>query len=477
MTKHPSVALRNHLRTLLRTHRDAQTILKGRNVSSLTKSELMDGLRTLGVQPSFDAQDLQNAHITQEPEDDTPYASEDDTQDVLELDTQDNAQDDTEAQAVEHELSEIRRLVMQGGFVSLDGRLRDLVVAARKPPVEVRIEVPVEVPASPQDNGTTIPQAKHTTRTVMWRDAFGVLGTLGDRTSHLWDGAHPDTPKVDPRYVWPQPATAAALVTLNDKKNVFLGGPAGTGKTQWAIQLAATLRRPISIISCDAGTDAATLTGMTAPSPDGGTRFLDGQLTRAIRTPGCIVLIDEPSIARAGALFLFQNVLENRMLTVAETGERIPVAPGVLFIAADNTMGEGGGAREGYTDTVRLNRAFMDRFMTRIAFGYLPPDVEAKTLVSYVPGCPLALAETLVAAAATTRAMAVQESLSRPIGFRRLIGWATLLVAGIDPAYAFQCAILNASPAEDHEALQQQCRLSYDPDHVAQLIASTPNHN
>jgi MoxR-like ATPase len=86
-----------------------------------------------------------------------------------------------------------------------------------------------------------------------------VTGALGNRTTHLWDGTHPDTPKVDPLYLWPQPETAAALTQIARGRNVLLFGPAGAGKTAWACQLAARLGRPFALIS------AATRTRTRAP--------------------------------------------------------------------------------------------------------------------------------------------------------------------------------------------------------------------
>ena len=39
-----------------------------------------------------------------------------------------------------------------------------------------------------------------------------VHGDLGTRTAQVWDGAHPDTPGVDPLYVWPHDETAMACL-------------------------------------------------------------------------------------------------------------------------------------------------------------------------------------------------------------------------------------------------------------------------
>jgi len=371
----------------------------------------------------------------------------------------------TVADAIETEVRAIREAVTERGFSALDERLRELITEARKPPVTVY----VEQPAASVPGDAPVIVSKPTGKSVTWKEAFRVGGAMGNREAQVWDGAHPDTPKVDPLYLWPPKQTAIALSEIADGQNVFAFGPAGTGKTEWTSQLAATLGRPYALISCDNATDGPTLVGMTIPAGDG-VRWQDGQLTRAIQIPGCVICIDEPSVARPGALFVLQNVLQNRVLWIAETGRRIPVARGVVFVACDNTAGMGGGARRGYTDTNKLNYAFLDRFGARVKFDYLSPAQEARVIASRV-GCPKPLAELLIKAATLTRAAADQEQLTAGIGLRRLLAWARLLHRGHDVVDAFDATIINASPEQDHETLRQQCALAIDASNVRATLA------
>jgi len=369
---------------------------------------------------------------------------------------------------IDAEVSAIRDAVMRDGFSALDERLRDLVREARKPAVTI------EVPATTLAADGSVTQARPTGRNVTWREAFAVPGDLGDRTAQVWDGAHPNTPAVDPLYVWPEKATTIALTQLARGRNVYAFGPAGTGKTEFAEQIAARLGRPFALISCDSATDGPTLVGMTVPAGDG-VAWQDGQLTRAIQTPGCVVCIDEPSIARPGALFVLQNVLAKRVLWISEAeGRRMPVAPGVMFISTDNTAGLGGGSRKGYTDTNKLNGAYLDRFGARIKFRYLPETDEARVIVARTKSTP-ALAKLLVQAATLTRAAEATDQLTNGIGLRRLLAWAEMLSDGIDAADAFESAILNAAPDQDQETLRQQCALAYDVTTVAAALGgATP---
>jgi hypothetical protein len=141
----------------------------------------------------------------------------------------------------------------------------------------------------------------------------------------------------------------------------------------------------------------------------------------------------------------------------------------VVFIATDNTNGTGGGARRGYTDTNRLNTAFLDRFGVRVKVDYLPNDREADVIVGYT-GCTRELAQLLVNAATLTRAAADSQTLSHGIGLRRLLSWAELLMDGIGPEDAFCSAVLNCASEQDVETLREQCLLTYDKRTVANAL-------
>jgi MoxR-like ATPase len=464
---YPSHIARGALRHALRTHPDRDTVLNGRRVNDLTLGNLYDALRHLNVDPEgiIEATRLV-ASNTGKPSNwnETPEPADTDEDTAPMPDATPDAPD-----AIETEVQTIRSLIMTGGFATLDDRLRQLVTEARKPAVTVEVVREVQVQVDVVPGARPIHTAKTTGTSEAWRDLFGVTGTMGARTTAIWDATHPDTPKVNDRYLWPHPQTETALSQLARGRNVMLFGPAGTGKTEWSQQLAARTGRPFALISCDTGTDASTLVGMTVPSADGGVTWQDGQLTRAIQTPGCVICLDEPSIARPGALFVMQNVLANRMLFIAETGRRICVAPGVLFITTDNTNGTGGGARKGYTDTNRLNAAFLDRFGVRVKVDYLPADREADVICAYT-GCTPELANLLVSAATVTRAAADNQQLSHGIGLRRLLAWSELLQDGIDAEYAFQSAVLNCAAEQDVETLREQCLLAYDQGNVTRAL-------
>ena len=271
-----------------------------------------------------------------------------------------------------------------------------------------------------------------------------------------------DAPAKDAAYVWPD-FTAPLLAAMARGRNIFAVGPAGTGKTTFAEQVAAYYGREFVRISCDDQTEAATLVGMTLGKDETHKGvWQDGQLARAIRKPGAMILVDEPSVARAGALMVLQAVLDdNRALHVAETGEVVRVAPDVLFFFADNTNGTGD--RTGQYEATRIiNRATLDRLSQTVTFGYLDASTEAKALQARTK-CSAKLANQLVKFAALTRTKAMDGTLRTGIGFRRLRALAECMSDGAGASFAFAVCVLNGATFEDAERLRQMWTAEFHP--------------
>jgi cobaltochelatase CobS len=441
--------LTNEQRALLRAavnaHPDLRKFAPDVHVSSLNKDGLLALAATLGIDPGT----LQAT---------APVVTSSIPEVTVMGDSEENAIPEPNAieTAVDEELARIRGMLTTGGFAQLDNVLRDLVRDARKP-AQIIYQRVGEAPAIPHAK----PKGKGT-----WK-LFGITGAMASREVTLWDAQ--DAPAIDPDYVWPE-ATAAILSQFGRKRNVFLTGPKGAGKTTFAEQLAARTGRPFSCISCDGGLEAIELIGQNLPK-DGSFVWQDGQLLQAIKRPGTVILIDEPSLARPSALFVFQHVLQFREIYIRETGEKVAVAPGVVFLAADNTNGTGNGNRRGYTDTNRINGATIDRFGIMAAIDYLPADKEINVLTART-GCTPALAEILVNAATLTRSIAASGNLVSAIGLRQLIAWAELLTDGIAPAIALELAVLNKAPEADIETLRQQTLLAIDKSAIRAALAN-----
>jgi nitric oxide reductase NorQ protein len=346
----------------------------------------------------------------------------------------------TEPDPIEAEVSAVLQPLGAGDFPTFQALLLDLATRANKPAEVIQV----------QGATRALVGARKKIGTKTAANLGLAMGNVSKRDLPVYDAPG----VIDPHFVWHKD-TPAALAAIARGRNLFLTGPMGSGKTTWAEQLAAHLGRDFVRISCDDQTEAAQLVGMTLGKDEQHAGvWQDGQLTKAIRRPGTVILLDEPSVARPGALFVMQSVLDgDRTLHIAETGEAVRVADDVIFVAADNTNGTGDASGQ-YEGTRVLNRAFLDRFAMVIQFDYLAPADEALLLTNRT-GCDPALANQLCKVAALTRTKADNGHLSHGLGLRRLVSLAESMTDGMAPVAAFQASVINAVPFDDREALRQ----------------------
>jgi cobaltochelatase CobS len=273
---------------------------------------------------------------------------------------------------------------------------------------------------------------------------------------------------LDTSYVMPACVPAILLMAIEHRTGIFLTGPAGTGKTTLAQQIAARLGRPYVRISCTANTDAATLVGMTVPDKDGGVIFQPGILTRAVTRPGVVLLIDEPSTARDGILYVLQSLLDDaRRITVDETGDVFPLAQDAIVILADNTNGSGDSTGT-YAGTRTLSRALLDR-VEMFHVDYLPPDKEQTVLISHT-GATHNLAAMVIEFARVTRAKVAEGEIPTAIGMRRLVSLTRQLMAGIPLPDAAATAFLNSAAPDVREVYQQLMTTHLPADAIARSL-------
>ena len=479
-----TTAARTALRSAIRAHPAAATVLDGKPVNRMTKPELLGLASLLRIDVAAIVAATADAPAAPRPAPtgsaalrpwspvhapiaDAPAAPTLAHQtDTAAPSAVTEAPPDYTAQAADVRRA-LGRALAEGDFDDVTTQIAELLARANRP-AEVRTETvyldapagSAPAPAAPR-GPVPVPAA---VGSATWASLFHVRGALGNRKALLYS-ASATTPAQDPKYRWPDPATGIALSALARGRNVWFYGPAGTGKTTFVEQLAAKTGRPFYLISCDDTTEAPELIGMTVPA-GGGTRWQDGVLTAAIRTPHAVILIDEPTVARSGALMVLQSVLASRVLSIKETGEVVRVATGVTFIVADNTNGTGGGSAEGYEGTRRMNAAFLNRFGAFIKLDYMAPDEEAAALVAHT-ACTPQLAAVLVECAGLTRKARVTHAL----GLRRLIAWAELLTDGVAPRAAFEVAALNSASRDDREPVEQCCALGLDRRKVAEALA------
>jgi MoxR-like ATPase len=363
-------------------------------------------------------------------------------------------------------LSPVEGLIADRKLAELRTLVAPLAQAASQPIEVVRETIKlVETSAlSVQAAATSVKTGEKTARQV-----FGFSKSEGGKDwKAALDGAKVAvyssalTEPIDPDYVW-TPELAAVLCAADARqRNVLLYGPAGTGKTTAAMQYAARTGRPFMRIAFDRTTEPADLKGGRYPSESGGIEWHDGNLTRAFRVPGMVLLLDEPTLLRSGSLAVLQTALDTRRL-VLDTGEVVHAAADLFVITADNTDMTGD-ATGRYIDTAPVNLAYSDRLAWRIAVGYLP---EAKEIdaVATRTGLHREATKLMVEYATKTRNEANGGTLTAPVTTRRLLAWADGVMSGFPSKYAFKVSVLQGSDAADSEKLRELERATLESGH------------
>ena len=224
-------------------------------------------------------------------------------------------------------------------------------------------------------------------------------------------------------------------VAWSTELNVWLWGERSTGKTTLIQALAKVLGRPFKRISHFKGMEVQALLGNTVIDANGKFVWQDGLLTAAIRTPNTIILIDEPSRSPE-ACEIYQTLLDERVLTL-EGGEVIPVARDVVFIAADNTRGQGDETGR-YAGTDIVSSAMLDRFSFMEKMDFMTESIEADILAKLIDA---GTAATLAEFAARLRTAVADGDIEEPISHRRMVALTILLANGVAPGRALESAV------------------------------------
>lgn len=309
----------------------------------------------------------------------------------------------------------------------------------------------------PQDVQTAIAAAAAVDRPAA--DAFrGAVVTkeLGAATVRTLPTPSSRAPAVDPSYQFDAEALRLALVCDAMRPTtgrLWLAGPPGSGKTQFASQYAARTGRPFFRINFEGSVERYELIGGKQLEA-GSSVWQDGALTQAIQVPHAVVLLDEPSFCRAHNMASLHSLLErDGAITLTETGRVIRPAVGVLFILADNTMGQGDTSGR-HAGTVEQNAALIGR----MAYIHVltPPSVavETRLLVSRT-GIAKEPAKLISEFSRQCRKANESGALVDAVSLRHTEALAHALVAGIPAQTAFTAAVVNKASMESAEALQQ----------------------
>ena len=289
-------------------------------------------------------------------------------------------------------------------------------------------------------------------------DVFGAEATsyqldgetidFGSLPVQLWGDVN--APDVVDDYVFNPAHLHQSLIALDDPlpDNVWLAGERGTGKTEFVSQLAARLKRRLFRVNFDEALERADFIGGNTIE-NSNVVWKPGVITQAIRHPGAIILLDEIGFARAQSLAVLHSLCErspHRSITIAETGERVRVAPHVVFFGADNSNGHGDSSGN-FAGVREQNTAFLDRFSFTLRFEYLPAADET-ALIAKRTGLSYAATEHLVRFVSVAREKAKAGILTQPPSLRQLFAWARAVKRGVPVRTAFNNAIVNKFPSD-----------------------------
>jgi MoxR-like ATPase len=353
---------------------------------------------------------------------------------------------------------------LSGSLGSLTGdvqALRSEVKAARSTrldPSEFRSEVAAAVAATlspllpnlaPEVAAEVVRQTAAPVSRVPALQAFGIDARDARGNPLEFDfWGHPEAPPVDPAFIWTEAILRRLFLAQQTGRNAWLGGPAGTGKSQtieqWAARTGRMMRRFVfnRLSTCE---DYLGAPGLT----NGSTVFKPGPVLDVYTTPGAVCLLDEVGVANPGALSALNGFLE--------PGARMAYADRVwlrassnLFFAADNSLTQGDQTGR-FAGVQQMNTAFADRFAFVVPFSYLDPGVEAQALMQHT-GCTRPLADHVVSILSMCRAKVDAGDIIDPPSIRQAIAFIQACsVLPVDEAW--QVTIAARQPAESQVGL------------------------
>jgi MoxR-like ATPase len=263
----------------------------------------------------------------------------------------------------------------------------------------------------------------------------------------VWD--HADAPEIDNTFIWTESVLSHLAYAERFDLNLWFGGSKGTGKTVSAQQYAARTGRKFVRINFHKYTEPSDYLGGTGIL-NGNTEFQAQDFLSAYTTPGCVILLDEVCRASAGCLAPLNGLLEPRA-AVNIGGHVWRKAPGVIIIAADNSMGNGDDSGR-YAGVQLQDSAFGERFAASMKFEFLSLKQETQAVVNHT-GCNPLLAKHILGAVNLARSKVDTGDIVDAPSIRCVIAYIRALSL-MPPAQAWASCIAARQPVEGAAALE-----------------------
>jgi cobaltochelatase CobS len=189
-------------------------------------------------------------------------------------------------------------------------------------------------------------------------------------------------PEIDAGFIFDIENLKNALMAIELRKNLYVWGHAGTGKTTLIEQVAARTGRPVIRVQHSIGTEESHVLGQWVVR-GGQTEFQPGLLPLAMRN-GWTYLADEYDFGNPAVLAVYQPILEpGKSLVIKDAPDEWRVVKpheNFRFVATGNTNGSGDDTGL-YQGTQIQNAANYDRFGMVLEATYMKPELESAILV------------------------------------------------------------------------------------------------
>ena len=223
----------------------------------------------------------------------------------------------------------------------------------------------------------------------------------------------------------------------NQRIPILLKGPTGTGKTRFVEYMSWKINNnkgsakdvPLITVACHEDLTASDLVGRYLLDASG-TRWIDGPLTRAVKSGG-ICYLDEVVEARKDTTVIFHQLTDHRRtLTIDKLGQVVEADEGFLLVVSYNP---------GYQNAVKdLKHSTRQRFVA-IEFDF--PDVERESkIISHEAGVKKDISDQLAILGQKIRNLK-EHGLEEGASTRLLIYAARLIKQGISPKRACQVSL------------------------------------
>lgn len=230
------------------------------------------------------------------------------------------------------------------------------------------------------------------------------------------------------------------LAIIGRHRNVWLTGPAGSGKTLAAHKAADSLGLTFGAISIGPQTTQSALFGYM----DAHGNYVATEFRRRYEHGG-VFLFDEIDRGNPGVLTALNQAIENG--TCAFPDAMVPKHTGFVAIAAANTYGTG--ASREYVGALQLDAATLDRFVM-LAWDYdesLETDIATATWTAS-GGTDAKVLGAWLAKVRKARAKAAELKVRHVVSPRASIVGADLLASGLDADTVESCVLWKGLDAD-----------------------------